>query len=98
MKLPQKINFNKIITLFEILAKKSLFTLLLLFCLSLIIGSFLFFKYYILPQKKPIEIKEKPIELKEKNYLEILNIWEEREKRFEETKSKEYLNPFSPGS
>ena len=64
------------------------------FLLALILGAILFYKYNILAQRAEFEIFEKPISLKEDTYQEVLKVWQENEKRFEEADTKEYLDSF----
>lgn len=67
---------------------------LLLFFLALIFGGFVFYKYDILAQKAGLEIFKEPFLFKEKTYQEVLRVWQENEKKFEEADFKEYPNPF----
>ncbi len=93
-----KIKLNKI-TIFlkkiaRVLAENSFITLLALFIIALGIGALLFYKYIILVQKTQPQITEKPIQFKEKTYESILQIWGEREQKFQATQDKKYPNPF----
>ncbi|MBU2635263.1 hypothetical protein KJ841_02195 [Patescibacteria group bacterium] len=67
---------------------------LILFILSLAIGANLFYKYSILAQRAEPEGLEQTILFKERTYQKVLEIWQEREKRFQEADFKEYSNPF----
>lgn len=67
---------------------------LILFILSLIIGVDLFYKYNILAQRAEPEGLEQTVLFKERTYQKVLEIWQEREKRFQEADFKEYPNPF----
>jgi len=75
------------------LAQHISLTCLFIFCLTLIFGALLFYKYSILVQKIEFEPSEL-LQLKEKNYQNILKIWQEQEKKFIGTDSKERINPF----
>jgi len=61
---------------------------------AFIFGGFIFYKYNILAQKAEPEITEKPLQFKEKTYQDVLKIWQEKEKRFNEADLKEYPDPF----
>jgi len=67
---------------------------LILFILSLAIGANLFYKYNILAQRAEPESLEPSVLFKEKTYQQVLKIWQERDKRFQEADFKEYSNPF----
>lgn len=94
----KRIKFNKIKKILKklpkILGKRAFLTFLILFFLASIFGAFVFYKYTVLVKRLEPEVLEKPIQFNEKVYQGILNIWEEREKVFEEIEFKEYLNPF----
>jgi len=64
------------------------------FLFALILGAILFYKYNILAQRTEREILGKPVLLKEDTYQEVLKVWQEQERRFEEADTKEYLDPF----
>ncbi len=67
---------------------------LIFFLFSLILGGFLFFIYVFLPQKTEPEALQKHSLLKEDIYKEVLKIWQEEKTKFDETSTKEYLDPF----
>lgn len=67
---------------------------LILFILSLVIGANLFYKYSILAQRAESESLEQAVFFKEKTYQQVLKIWQEREKRFQEADFKKYSDPF----
>lgn len=79
-----------------ILGGNAFLTFLGLLLFSLILGSIIFYKYSVLVVKEEPEVFEKPLEFKEKTYQEILEVWQEREKRFEEANPQKYLNPLQP--
>lgn len=93
-----KISLNKtkkfFIKLPESLGEHAFAAFLVLFIISIIIGALIFYKYSVLAGGREIEIIEKAFQFKEKNYQEILKIWEEREKKFQEAGLKNFLNPF----
>jgi len=76
------------------LAERTFLSLLIFIFLALILGGLFFYKYSFLIEKKPIELKEKPSRFNEKSFENVLKICQEREKKFKETESKEYPNPF----
>lgn len=67
---------------------------LILFILSLILGANLFYKYNILAQRAEPESLEQTVLFKEKTYQKVLEIWQEREKRFQQADFKEYPDLF----
>jgi hypothetical protein len=76
-----------------IFAQHPFLTCLFLFLFALIIGGTLFYKYTILAQKIRPELFEF-LALKEKNYQEVLGVWQQQEKKFNEADLKEYPDPF----
>lgn len=84
-------NFKKI---FRILAEKSFLFSLCLVLLSLIVGGFVFYKYYILVVESEPEASEITLKLKNQAYEDIIKTWEERQKKITEADFKNYINPF----
>ena len=80
--------------LLRALGEKVFLTFLGLLLISLILGGIVFYKYSILIKKTKPKIIEKPLQFKEKTYQEVLKIWQEKEKRFEDTDFKIYPDPF----
>jgi len=78
----------------RMVAKNQFLISLILIFLALILSSFIFYKYGILAERKEIEVLEKPLHFNEKTLQEILKVWAEREKRFNEAGLKEYPDPF----
>lgn len=76
------------------LGEKAFFVFLALLFLALIFGGIIFYQYKILVKRTEIQITEEPLKFQEKTYQEILKIWQEREKKFQEADLKEYPNPF----
>ena len=76
------------------LGEKSFLTFLGLLLISLIFSGFIFYKYSFLAEKEKLEVLEKPLKFNEKVYQDVLKIWQEKEKKFEETNFKEYPDPF----
>lgn len=88
------IKFNEIKKLPPIIVKHAFYTSLILFLLSLAIGSILFYKYIILAQRAEFEDTEQDYLLDEEAYKDIKKVWQEHENMLEETDFKEYPNPF----
>jgi len=78
------------------LGKRSFLTFLGLLLIALIFSGFIFYKYSFLAEKEKLEVLEKPLKFNEKVYQEVLKIWQEKEKKFEEANFKKYPNPFQP--
>jgi len=76
------------------LAENAFLTFLGLLVIALILGGLVFYKYSILTKKVEPQVIKEPLQFKEKTYEEILKVWQEKEKRFQETDFKEYPNPF----
>lgn len=76
------------------LAERAFLVSLFFIILSLIFGGVMFFQYNSFLQKTEIKIIEKPLKFNETLYQNILKIWQEREKRFQEVDSKIYSNLF----
>ena len=97
MKTP-KIKFKKIKDFLKnlphALGERAFLTFLGLLFLSLIFGGFVFYEYNILPEKEAPQISEGPLQFNKKTYEEVVKIWQEKEKRFESSDSKEYPDPF----
>jgi hypothetical protein len=97
MKIP-KIKIKKLKEFLErlprALGERAFLTFLGLLVLALIFGGIIFYKYQILVKRAKIQITEEPLQFQEKIYQDILKIWQEKEKNFKETDSKEYPNPF----
>lgn len=98
MKKSRQIKFNKIKDFFKrfprIFAEKAFLFFFVLFLISLIFGSFIFYKYSILVKKTETKIIEQPPQLKQKTYEEILSFWQEKEKKLQEIEFKQYPDPF----
>jgi len=94
----QKIDLRKIKNFFKklprILCEHAFLTFLLLFLIIIIAGVIALYKYSILPQKTEPPFVKKPPQFKEKDYQEILKIWQERDKNFQDAGSNNFPNPF----
>lgn len=95
-----KIKFKKIKDFLKnlphTLGARAFLTFLGLLFLSLIFGGFVFYKYSILIEKETPQIitPEELNQFNKKTYEEVVKIWQEKEKRFESSESKEYPDPF----
>lgn len=76
------------------LAEKALLVFLGLLLIALIFGGIIFYQYNILVKKREVQIIEEPLQFREKTYQNILQIWQEREKKFQQAELKVYPNPF----
>ncbi len=76
------------------LGERSFLTFLGFLLIALIFSGFFFYKYSFLAEKGKLEVLEKPLKFNEKVYQEVVKIWQEKEKKFEETNFKEYTDPF----
>jgi len=98
MRIPWQTKFKKIKDFLKKLprnlAEHSFSTILELFFLSLIFGSFVFYNYIFLVKKTEPQIIKKPLQFEEKIYQKVLTEWEERERNFKEADFKEYPDPF----
>lgn len=78
------------------LAVSAFLTFLGILLILFIFSAFIFYQNVILAQKKEIEISESSLEFDNTTYQQILNIWEQREKRFKEVSFEEHSNIFIP--
>lgn len=94
----KKTEFKKIGRFFRKLPKylgeNAFLTSLEFIFISLILGTLLFYKYSILPERKEPRVLEKSLLFDEKNFQEFLKTWQERQKKLEEVESKTYFHPF----
>ncbi|MDP2910549.1 MAG: hypothetical protein Q8N58_02065 [bacterium] len=93
-----KIDKTKILKLLKrfplLIANHAFSACLILFLSALLIGSVVFYKYFILAQKiDPSDLNDSYL-LNEEGYQEIKNTWQKQETIFEQSDSKEYPNPF----
>ncbi len=78
----------------RILGEQSFLTFFGLLLIALILGGFIFYQYSFLVEKEKPEVSEEPLKFKEKIYQEVLETWQEKEKRFEEVNLKQYPDLF----
>lgn len=86
-----KIFFKK---LPRLIAERAFLSYLILFLISLISGGFILYQYNILANKKEVKILENHLQFDEKTYKDVLNIWQERERKFKESGTKKYFDIF----
>ncbi len=77
-----------------VLGENAFLIFLGLLLLSLNFGGIVFFRYYTLSEKEVPQIIDGQLQFNNKAYQEILEIWEERDQKFEKTTLKEYVSPF----
>jgi|APFre7841882654_1041346.scaffolds.fasta_scaffold03004_1 hypothetical protein len=94
----RKLKIDKIENFFKklpwILAGHAFLSFLLLFIIILIVSAIIFYKYSILVQKIEPNVTEKSLQFKKGDYQKVLEIWQERDKKFQEAKSDIFPNPF----
>ena len=79
----------------RLLAEKAFTAFVGLFVLSSVLGAFIFNQYAsFIEDAEPQTIER--FEFKSQTYQDIIKIWEEQEKTFKETDSKQYPNFFVP--
>jgi len=76
------------------LAEKILLTIFILLIFALITGCLIFYQYSFLAEKREPEVLKTTLKFQEKTYENVLKIWQEKEKRFQETDLKEYPDLF----
>lgn len=77
-----------------ILGEKAFLTFLGLLLIAFIFGFIIYHQYNVSIKKVDVQIFSEPFEFQEKIYRKILNILQEKEKKFQETEFKEYPDPF----
>ena len=94
----KQIKLNKIKEFFKkllrILGENPFLASLTFILISLILGSMVFYKYSVLVEEKKLETLIKPPLLEEEILKDVLKIWQDRQKKFDEAGFKEYPNPF----
>jgi len=79
---------------FWFLGQNLFLSCLAFFFLALIFGAFIFYKYSIWLPKKEISVFQDFSPFQRNVYENILKTWQQKEEKFKEADSKEYLNPF----
>lgn len=95
----KKLRLNGVRFIYKLLvtlAKRFVLTFFLLLIIVAILSLLVFYKYVILSETidSVSELVPPKSIFKEELYQKILKTWEEQEGLFEETDSKEYINPF----
>jgi len=80
--------------LFLVLGEKAFLTFLGLLLMALIFGAIIYYQYSALTKRAEVQIIGEPLQFQEKAYQNVLKIWQEREKKFEEADLKKYFDPF----
>ena len=97
MKIP-KVKTKKIKHFFKKIPKKlavyAFLTFLGTLLIFLILSAFIFYQNVTLAQRKEIEVSESPLGFEKTIYQQVLDVWEQKEKRFNELDSEEHLNIF----
>ena len=83
-----------IIKFFWFLGEQVFVAFLILMMISLLIGGFIFYKYYLIPKKKSPSTVESPLRFNEKLYKKVLEKLKERERKVMEADLKTYPDPF----
>lgn len=71
-----------------------LFSFFLVIFSVIFLTNLLFYKYFILSQKITPKIEQGQVVINDKSYNNLLKIWEEQDKKFQNSESKDYLNLF----
>ena len=80
--------------LFLTLGEKAFLTFLGLLLIALIFGAIIHYQYSALTKRVEVQIVGEPLQFQEKAYQNVLKIWQEREKKFEEADLEEHPDPF----
>lgn len=95
-----KIKTKKIKLFFKKIPKKlavyAFLTFLGILLIFFIFSVFIFYQNVTLAQRKEIEISESLLGFDKIIYQQVLDVWEQREKRFKDVSSEEYFNIFMP--
>ena len=76
------------------LCERALFTFFLFLLLSFLFSSYIYYQYSILTERTQLEAIGQSVKFNKSNYEEVLNIWQERDKKFHEVGVKEYPELF----
>ena len=85
---------NKTKKIFWILGMHAFLVIVIIVLLELFLGGFLFYRYVFLAERKEPEIVDHSFQFKEGAYQEILDQWDQRDLRLQESLEKEYQSPF----
>jgi len=79
---------------FYLASHKGILFLVFLF-ISLILVSFIFYKFYYVPINGNLKVSENLLPFNESSYNRLLQEWRERDERFNGVGVKDFDNPFS---
>lgn len=95
MKIPKIKNLIKKAKVFpKILAQKAFLTFFVLLLFSLISSFLIYYKYLVLEAEKEPELSQKILEFNQKNYQRVLEILDEKEKKFNTIELENFRDPF----
>ena len=95
MKIPKIKNLRKKVKNFpKILAQRAFLTFFLFLFFFLILGGLIYYKYLILEMKKEPELSQRVFEFNQKNYQKVLEILDEKEKKFNSIGLGQFRDPF----
>lgn len=77
-------------------AEHFLFSFLVVVFCVIFLANLLFYKYYILNQELTPGTEQGKIAINDKSYNDLLKIWAEQDKRFQDSDSKNYLDILKP--
>lgn len=77
-----------------VLGEKAFLTFLGLLLIALIFGAIIYYQYSALTKRAEVQVVEELLQFQEKAYQNVLKIWQEREKKFEEAGLKEHPDLF----
>ncbi len=93
-----KVKTKKIKDFFKKIPKKlaiyPFLTFLGILLIFFFLGAFIFYQNITLTQREKIEVSESPLEFDKTTYQQVLDVWEQREKSFNELDLEEHLNIF----
>jgi len=75
-------------------AEHSFWSIIIVVCLEVVAGGILFYKYSVLPSRAEIKPTEQSIQFNQGIYQQVLDKWSERDRQLQETKTREYFDPF----
>jgi len=80
--------------IFVFVAEHFLFSLFMVIFSVIFLANILFYKYYISNQGVILETEQERIIIDDKAYNDLVKIWEEQDKKFQDSESKSYLDLF----
>lgn len=100
-----KVDYNKIFKGIEIalsgskkilwaIGKRAFLGVLVLILLDMLLGVMLFYKYVYLAENKVAQINGESLQFNDGVYQKVLNQWQARDEKLNESLQKNYPNPF----